>query len=125
MTALFVALGAAIGGVGRYQVGLWMGGLQGGGIPWGTLVVNLTGSFLLGFLMRYLPAHPVGGELHAEIRMGLTVGLCGGYTTFSTFSFETIALFTNGSWGVGTAYLLASALLAPAACLVGYLLGRG
>ncbi len=126
MATLFVGLGAALGGVLRYQIGLWVAASQGStsAIPWGTLAINITGSFLLGFLMRYLPTHPIGGELHAEIRLGLTVGLCGGYTTFSTFSFETIALFADGAWGTGATYLLASAILAPAACLAGYMLGR-
>ena len=101
----YVALGGAVGSVARFLVSGVIQRLSATTFPLWTLVVNLTGSVLLGFLMRYLvdgvPASP-------EARALLTAGFCGGYTTFSTFSYETVALVEQGDWGRGAAYVSAS-----------------
>jgi len=81
--------------VSRYLVSGWTYGLFGRALPFGTLVVNVIGSFLLGLLME--------GSLRStlmspEVRLGLTVGFLGGFTTFSTFSFETMRLIEEGSF---------------------------
>ena len=98
----YVALGGAAGSVLRYGVGLAVQSRSGGNFPVGTLVVNLSGCLLLGFLIRYALATPA---ITPEFRALLTVGLCGGYTTFSTFSYETVALIHDGDWGRAALYV--------------------
>ena len=78
-----VALGSAVGGVARFLVGGLVQRAAPGPFPYGTLLINMSGSLLLGFILRYALLTP---ELSAEWRAGLTIGLCGGFTTFSTFS---------------------------------------
>jgi CrcB protein len=111
---LFLALGGIAGTLARY-------GLQGlvqpsgGTFPWGTLAVNLSGALLLGFLMRYLLASGLAGP---EMRAGLTIGFCGAFTTMSSFSYETVALLSDGEYWRATTYLLSTvggSLLAIAA----------
>jgi CrcB protein len=113
----YVALGSAVGGVSRYLVG---GVLVREGFPWATLLINITGSFLLGFIIR-IPGTPAG--ISPEVRALLTVGFCGGFTTFSTFTAETIRLAQDGSWPRAVAYVSASVVLGLAAGLAGLALG--
>ena len=91
----YIALGGAVGSVIRYVIGVAVQSRSGVDFPFGTLVVNLTGCLLLGFLIRYALATPA---VTHEMRALLTTGLCGGYTTFSTFSYETVALIQDGDW---------------------------
>ena len=89
----YIAVGSALGGVGRYLLGGLVQRLAAGTFPAGTLFVNISGSFLLGLILRYAVETPA---LTPELRALLTVGLCGGYTTFSTFSYQTGALVEDG-----------------------------
>ena len=114
-----IAVGGALGSVASYLLGAFVAA-RGAGLPWGTLAVNVTGSLLLGFLVRHL-AHP---DQSAVLRAGLTVGFCGGYTTFSTFSVETLALLEGGSYSRAALYSLASVVLSVAAALAGAALAR-
>jgi fluoride exporter len=98
----YVALGGAAGSVIRYGVGLAVQSQSGLDFPAGTLLVNLTGSLLLGFLIHYALETPA---ITPELRGLLTTGLCGGYTTFSTFSYETVTLIQDGDWGRATLYV--------------------
>lgn len=111
-----VAIGAAVGGVSRYYLSLALTERLGDAFPWGTLVINVTGSLLLGFLMRYAFASP---GANAELRLLLVTGFCGGYTTFSTFSYETAQLLEDGEYARGAMYVGASVALA----LIGTFLG--
>ncbi len=101
---LYLALGGVAGTFARY-------GLQGlvqpsgGTFPWGTLVVNLLGALALGFLMRYLLATGLAGP---EVRAGLTIGFCGAFTTMSTFSYESVALLSDGQYWRAALYLVGS-----------------
>lgn len=113
---LAVALGSAIGGASRLLLGAAVQQRFGPGFPAGTLVINITGSLLLGFLMRFAMATPA---ISPEMRGFLTTGLCGGYTTFSTFTFETVALINDGEMGRASAYVAASVALS----LLGVYLG--
>jgi CrcB protein len=115
----YVALGSAIGGVARYLLG---GFIQRDAttFPWGTLVVNVSGSFLLGLLMRYAVAAPI----RAETRAFLTIGLCGGFTTFSTFSYEAVSLLRDGQWLRAGTYVGASVMLSLVAVLAGFAVAR-
>ena len=99
---VYLALGGVAGTFARYALqGLVQPG--GGSFPFGTLVVNLVGALLLGFLMRYLLASGVVGP---ELRAGLTIGFCGAFTTMSTFSYETVALLTDGELWPAALYVL-------------------
>jgi CrcB protein len=117
----YIAVGSAIGGVSRYLVGGLSQRLAGGTFPAGTLLINVTGSFLLGFILRY------GVEtttLTPEVRAFLTVGFCGGYTTFSTFSYETVALAEDGEWTRAALYVALSVGLSLVATFVGFVAAR-
>jgi CrcB protein len=98
----WVALGGAVGSVTRYVVGVAVQGRSGLDFPIGTLLVNLSGCLLLGFFIRYALATPA---ITPEVRALLTTGLCGGYTTFSTFSYETVALIEDGDWRRAALYV--------------------
>ena len=91
------------------------------GLPVGTLLVNLTGCLLLGFLIRYALATPA---ISPEIRALLTTGLCGGYTTFSTFGYETVALLEDGDWRRAGLYVAISLAGSLAGVMIGMAAAR-
>lgn len=111
-----VAVGGALGCVSRYYLTAFIQQRAGPSFPVGTLLINITGSFLLGFIMRYALQ---SGAVSAETRMLLTSGFCGGYTTFSTYSYETAMMLDDGEYGRAALYVGSSVVLA----LVGTLLG--
>ncbi|MCY3996476.1 MAG: fluoride efflux transporter CrcB [Rhodobacter sp.] len=105
-TLLQVALGGALGAVGRYLVSVTALRLGGGGFPWGTLTVNVTGSFLMGVLVVAL------GQLNGmKLSPFLITGVLGGFTTFSAFSLDAMTLYERGQAGLAAAYVLASVSL--------------
>ena len=112
----YVALGGAIGSVARYLVGLTVQSRSGLDFPIGTLLVNLTGCLLLGFLARYLLET---SAVSPEVRALLTIGLCGGYTTFSTFSYETVTLIEDADWRRAALYVALSVFGALGATILG------
>jgi CrcB protein len=115
MLLLYLAAGGVLGTLARYGTGLWVAGWAGTSFPWGTLLINLTGSFLLGFATRSAAVLPVSPELRGMV----TVGFCGAFTTFSTFTFETVGLLQQGEWGRGAAYAFGSLALGLAAMVLG------
>jgi CrcB protein len=115
-----IAIGAAAGGVSRYYLGTAIQQRLGATFPWGTLAINVTGSLLLGFIIRYALAT----EVSIELRALLTTGFCGGYTTFSTFSYETAALLEDGQYERAGAYAVGSVLISLAATFCGFILAR-
>jgi len=117
-----VAIGGAIGSVARFLLAGVMQRFSSTGFPVWTLVINVTGSILLGFLMRYLVD---GVPVAVEVRALLTTGFCGGYTTFSTFSYETVALIEQGDWRRSTVYVVASVTLSVLGAFAGISLARG
>ena len=114
---LAVAAGGAIGSVARYLVGIGSGKLFGMSFPWGTLIINVTGSFLIGALVGLFA---IKWDFSQTARLFLTVGICGGYTTFSAFSLEAWYLLERGQNASSLAYMVASVVLSLAA-LVGAL----
>lgn len=109
---LLVAVGGLVGSVARYWIAGWVQGLNGTQFPVGTLAVNILGSFVIGLMMT---ASLERGVIGAETRILLTTGFCGGFTTMSTFSYETLALLRDGSGLVGmgnVAVTLGTCLLA-------------
>ncbi len=113
---LAVAAGGAIGSTLRYLVGLYAQKFAGSGLPYGTLSVNIIGSFLMGAVMAYAIAKGVAQQPHI---LFLTVGVLGGFTTFSAFSYETMALISKGEIGDAVLYIGMSVLL----CLIAAALG--
>lgn len=116
MKLLYVGLFGGLGCIARYLLTLWAQQLAGRDFPYGTLLVNMLGSFLLGMLLTMgVRQFPVS----AELRLGLSVGFLGGFTTFSTFSYQTLLLLEEGSyWSAG-----ANVLLNVTLCLVGAFAG--
>ncbi len=92
---LFVGIGGFLGAITRYSVALWIGQKWGRTFPFGTFVVNITGCLLIGFLMPLLTERFL---VNPQLRLLLTVGFLGAYTTFSTFAYETGALLQDGEW---------------------------
>ena len=117
----YIAVGSALGGVGRYLLGGLVQRLAAGTFPAGTLFVNISGSFLLGLILRYAVETPA---LTPELRALLTVGVCGGYTTFSTFSYETVALVEDGDWTRAALYIALSLGLSLLATFLGFVAAR-
>lgn len=112
-----VALGGAIGSVGRYALTVAVQNRTSAAFPTGTLVVNVTGAFLLGLIMRYAMQ---SFTLTPEMRLLLTTGLCGGYTTFSTFSYESVRMVEDGEWRAALLYILLSVILSLGAMFIGF-----
>lgn len=118
-TLLQVALGGAIGASGRYLTGVAAVRIMGHGFPWGTLAVNVAGSFLMGVLVVVL-AH-AGGTRAAPFLM---TGILGGFTTFSAFSLDAITLYERGQIGLAGAYVAGSVVLSLAGLALGLLATR-
>jgi len=119
--ALYVAVGSAAGGVSRYLLGVFLQQRIGTGFPVGTLVINVTGSLLLGFLLR---SAFVSMSVSPEMRVMLTTGFCGGYTTFSTFSYDTAGLLEGGQYGRAVLYVTLSVGLSLIGTLAGFALAQ-
>jgi CrcB protein len=95
MNILLVAIGGAVGSVGRYLIGGWVQSLAGSGFPAGTFFVNVTGSLIIGVILGLVER----GALSSQARLLLAVGLMGGYTTFSSFSYDSLGLLQAGETG--------------------------
>lgn len=121
MPLLLIGLGGFAGAVSRYVVDGFVSDRTGGSFPWGTLVVNVSGSFLLGLLFAMTTERAI---LPAEIRGPLMIGFIGAYTTFSTYMLESWGLIEGGSWGPALANLGGSVLLGLVAVAAGLVVGR-
>jgi len=108
---LAVALGGAVGSVARYLVGIGSGKLFGFNFPWGTLIINIAGSMLIGALAGLFAFK---WDLPQAVRIFLTVGVCGGFTTFSTFSLDSYYLIERGQLAAAGLYIASSVILSIA-----------
>jgi fluoride exporter len=117
----YIAAGGAVGSVLRFLVGLLIQDRVGTAFPAGTLLVNITGSFLLGLLIEYALATPA---ISREVRAMLTTGFCGGYTTFSTFSYETARLMQDGDYRRAGTYVALSVVVSVAGTFAGFAVAR-
>ena len=117
-----VALGGAIGSVARYGVGALAAQLLGAAFPWGTLMVNLSGSFLISLVMHVALA---GTAISLELRIFLTTGIMGGFTTYSSFNYETLALINQRAYGLASLNLAATVVGCLVAGVLGLAAGRG
>jgi len=105
---LAVAAGGALGSVARYLVGVGSTKMFGLAFPWGTLLINIAGSFLIGVFVELFA---LKWDLPQEARVFLTVGICGGFTTFSAFSLDAYVLIERGEWWLATGYVVGSVVL--------------
>ena len=108
---LLVCFGGAVGSGLRYATALWAGSVLGASFPFGTLLVNLTGSFAIGFLMQVATTTEL---LTPDLRLMLRTGVLGGFTTYSTFNYETTEYVRQGAWAMG----LLNIALTLTGCLV-------
>jgi fluoride exporter len=120
-TFFWISLGAIVGANCRYWLGQWAAKQFGAAFPFGTLLINLTGSLVIGLLMEIAVEH---FTLDPRWRALLVVGFLGSYTTFSSYAYESVALILNGQYGYGLFYLFGSSLLGGLAVLAGIGLGR-
>jgi len=111
----WIALGGAAGSVSRYVLGGAAQKLAGAPFPIGTLLVNVTGCFLIGILSQ----HYMNVQTHPAMRAALITGFCGGFTTFSAFSLETVGLFGGGEYLKATAYVVLSVICSLLATFAG------
>jgi len=120
---LAVAVGGAIGSIARYWLTGVMTALTGPQFPWGTLLINVLGSFVIGWVAGFtlMPARMV---LHPDLRIFLMTGFCGGFTTFSAFSLQTLELMQAGEIIQALGYVLGSVVLCVLATYGGWALGR-
>lgn len=118
----WVALGSALGGMARYGISGLVANRIGETFPWGTLVVNVSGALVIGtFAALVAPAGALPGDL--TVRQLVIVGLCGGYTTFSSFSLQTLSLARDAQWARALGNIAASVLLCLLAVWAGFALG--
>ncbi len=118
---VFVGLGAALGGGLRYWVSNVAYKIFPTFFPYGTLLVNVLGSFILGLFIFYFDKNELFGQ---NLKLFLTIGFCGGFTTFSTFSFETIKMFQDSEIYLGLLNILLSVLLSFLGIYLAYILSK-
>lgn len=122
MTNVFaIAIGAAIGANLRYGLGIWVAQRYGTAWPYGTFLINLLGCFLIGALLTFTAARQ---PLHEPLRLLLVTGLLGGFTTFSTFGYESYTLIISGNWLGAALYVTASVVGGLLAVFLGAALVR-
>lgn len=124
MTYLWVGIGSAMGGIARYWMSLAVAALTGPSFPWGTILINILGSFIIG-LFGTLTG--VDGKLSvpSDARIFVMTGLCGGFTTFSAFSLQTLDLAHDGKWLGAAANVALSVVLCLGAVTLGYFVASG
>ena len=116
MTILYIALGGIAGTLSRYGLEGWIQSRTATGFPLGTLTVNLSGSLLLGFILRVATGTTL---ISPDLRAGLTIGFCGAFTTMSTFSYESLRLLGDGEYWYAGLYMGGSVLGCLAAVIAG------
>lgn len=121
MTLVLIAVGGAAGAISRYLIQAWVQDLSAGRFPWGTFVVNISGSFLLGLVVALAIDREV---LAPEVRLPLMVGFIGSYTTFSTLMLETWALADEGALIAAAGNIVISVAVGMLALLAGLAVGR-
>jgi fluoride exporter len=121
VTALLVFVGAGLGGVARFGISRWMMAAAGTAFPWGTLIVNVAGSFVITFGIGWMHAR----GMSVSRQDFLAAGLCGGFTTFSAFSVETLRMLDSGQAPKAALYVTLSVLLGVAAAYAGLRLAPG
>ena len=121
-TILWISIGAIVGANLRYFVGQSVAKLLSSSLPYGTLIINITGRFILGFFLVW-----TGERVRADPRwrMLIAIGFCGGYTTFSSFAYETFALFEQGRFAASALNVMVTNILCLLAVMAGAAIARG
>lgn len=117
----FISVGAVVGANARYFVGLWAAQQFGAAFPYGTLIINVSGSFAIALILTVLTDRVVDDPAW---RLMLATGFCGGYTTFSTYAFEAMTLIRQGSYAPAGLYVVGSSALALVGIAVGTVVAR-
>ncbi len=123
IASLSVIVGSALGGLARFWLSIWTVQLLGPRLPWGTLLINVLGSFVIGWFSA-LTGQDGRLSVAPEVRLFVIVGVCGGFTTFSSFSLQTLELLQREDYGWAAAYIAGSVALCLASVAAGYVLGR-
>ena len=123
LNALLVFLGGGSGALARHLVNAAVGRATGGGLPWGILFINITGSLAMGLATGWL-ALKAGAGWNQQAKLFLATGVLGGYTTFSAFSLDAVALWERGAGGLALAYVAASVVLSILGLYAGLSLTR-
>lgn len=118
---LWISLGAIAGANARYFLSRWAAKSLSPAFPYGTLIINVTGSMLLGFFLIWTSERVLADP---RWRLMIAIGFCGAYTTFSSYAFETMYYFEQGHWLLFAANILANNILCLAAVLAGAALAR-
>ena len=118
---LWISLGAIIGANMRYLVGKLISNFVSSSLPYATLIINVTGSFIIGFFLAWTVERVL---IDPKWRLLVAVGFCGSYTTFSSYSYETIKLFEDGSYAFGTMNFVFNNLFSILAAVAGIMLAR-
>jgi len=121
LTILYIALGGIAGTVSRYGLEGWIQSRTATGFPLGTLTVNVTGSLMLGFIIRVATGTAL---ISPDIRAAVTIGFCGAFTTMSTFSYESVALLNDGDYLRAALYMSATIAGCVGAVMLGAALGN-
>jgi len=121
MQFLWIGLGGFLGANARYIVALWAAGRWGTGFPYGTLIANVVGCFLIGF---FLTLATEWLTIPTEVRLFVAVGFLGGFTTFSSFGFETLQLVEQSRWGTAALNIIADVVLGLIGVVTGIFLAR-
>jgi CrcB protein len=119
---IFISLAGALGTFSRYLVSVGAQRLLGARYPYGTFAVNVIGSFTIGFAMVFFTSR---GHLDSHLRMALTIGFLGGFTTYSSFAYETVTLLEAQQWAAVAGYIALTLVTAALACYGGMLAARG
>ena len=120
-TIAIIAVGATLGAVLRYYVSLWSATYLGAGFPYGTFIINITGSLILGCFLTLAAER---AHIGTEWRLLIATGFCGSFTTFSTFSYESLTLLNNGSYIGAGLYMIGSVALGLVGVVLGVILAR-
>jgi CrcB protein len=119
--ALLVGVGGFLGANARYLVSTWIARYMDPTLPWGTLLVNISGSLIIGGFLVWTTERIISNP---DLRLFLAVGFCGAYTTFSSYAYETLTLFEQGHWLDAAGNILLNNILALAAVFAGMALVR-
>lgn len=120
-SVLWIGLGGFIGANGRYWLGSLINRWLGTGFPWATGLVNISGAFLIGLIATLFADRVVENE---ALRLFLIVGVLGGYTTFSSYTFEAVTMMQEDRWGAALFYLIASNVIGILGCVAGVMVAR-